>query len=100
MGERRANIEIVPGSSNNLAIDLLVSHVKRQLDSRSLRFRKLLANMEDEDHQEAAASAARRKRLSGDGEGENVFLLEQTNQLKVCLLLTSLLHRMPEQGAR
>jgi hypothetical protein len=46
--------------------------------------------MEGEDHQEAATSAARRKRLSGDGEGENVFLLEQTNQLKVRLVLTSL----------
>ena len=82
--------QIVPGSSNNLAIDLLVSHVKRQLDSRSLRFRKLLANMENDDneHQDhqagsaGASASARRKRLSG-GEGENVYLLQQTNQLKV-----------------
>ena len=77
------NAQIVPGSSNNLAIDLLVSHVKRQLDSRSLRFRKLLANMEDQE-----PMTTRQHRLSQGQESENVYLLEQTNQLKVGLPLS------------
>jgi hypothetical protein len=46
-----------------------VSHVKRQLSSRSLRFRKLLANMEGHERRNQA--------------GDKVVLLEQTNQLKV-----------------
>lgn len=78
----RANPQIVPGSSNQLAIELLVSHVKRQLDSRSLRFRKLLANMESSESKLKPKSAGWQK-------DSHVVLLEQTNQLKVSDVLSS-----------
>lgn len=64
--------QIVPGSSNHLAIELLVDHVKRQLDSRSLRFRKLLA---DSDEGSDKAGSFTNK--------ENLVILEQTPQLRV-----------------
>lgn len=66
--------QIVPGSSNQLAIELLVTHVKRQLDSRSLRFRRILADMEDRE-----GGTNKRKAAEQDG----LVLLEQTNQLLV-----------------
>ena len=69
-------LKIVPGSSNELAIELLVTHVKRQLDSRSLRFRHMLARLADDEPQTSAVA-------SSDAE-EGVVLLEQTPQLRVC----------------
>ncbi|RSH85620.1 Uridine kinase [Saitozyma podzolica] len=68
---------IVPGSSNQLAIEILVGHVKRQLDSRSLRFRKLLARDDDDDE-----SSLVRGSEKGDLADAGVVLLEQTNQLR------------------
>jgi uridine kinase len=76
-----ADKKIVPGSSNELAIELLVDHIKRQLDSRSLRFRNMLARLADE---------VAKKPLSSDYTEEGVILLEQTPQLKVnCRMWTS-----------
>jgi uridine kinase len=71
----------VPGSSNQLAIEILVGHVKRQLDSRSLRFRKLLARDDDDDE-----SPMGRGSDKGDLADAGVVLLEQTNQLRVSLV--------------
>ncbi|CAD6574002.1 MAG: Uridine kinase [Tremellales sp. Tagirdzhanova-0007] len=76
---------IVPGSSNQLAIELLVTHVKRQLDSRSLRFRNKLARMGQEEEREGMAAAAH-PRLDGEQPEEpemteGCVLLKQTNQL-------------------
>jgi uridine kinase len=70
----------VPGSSNQLAIELLVTHIKRQLDSRSLRFRKLLGGMggDDEDEKDCHPSEP-----DVHLEDEGVTLIEQTNQLLV-----------------
>ncbi|KAL7422385.1 Uridine kinase [Cryptotrichosporon argae] len=61
---------IVPGANNDTAVELLVTHVKRQLESRSLRFRNMLASAADVDD-------------AGDvGEAQGVVLLKQTNQLR------------------
>ncbi|ODN85473.1 uridine kinase [Cryptococcus wingfieldii CBS 7118] len=62
---------IVPGSSNQIAIELLVTHVKRQLESRSLRFRKVLAHIGED-----GASTHETDRLD-----KQLTLLAQTNQL-------------------
>ncbi|WVF67596.1 uridine kinase [Kwoniella sp. CBS 6097] len=72
---RHADI-IVPGSSNQLAIELLVTHVKRQLDARSLRFRRMLAEANDEELNSRSSLL-----LDGDVHDKSVVLLEQTNQL-------------------
>nr|XP_018261748.1 uridine kinase [Kwoniella dejecticola CBS 10117]OBR83906.1 uridine kinase [Kwoniella dejecticola CBS 10117] len=74
---RHADI-IVPGSSNQLAIELLVTHVKRQLDTRSLRFRRMLAEAGEE---KAKARSRSSTLVDGEGGDDNVVLLEQTNQL-------------------
>ncbi|WRT68654.1 uridine kinase [Kwoniella shivajii] len=70
---------IVPGSSNQLAIELLVTHVKRQLDTRSLRFRRMLA--EEGGEQSKAQARSRASTLVNENNERNVVLLEQTNQL-------------------
>lgn len=58
-------------------MELLVTHIKRQLDSRSLRFRNMLAKMgEDDDTPITAISPARY-------EEQGVYLLDQTPQLMV-----------------
>lgn len=69
--------QIVPGSSNQLAIELLVTHIKRQLDSRTLRFRNMLARMAEEDANGSTSQTANKTTEEG------VILLEQTPQLKV-----------------
>jgi uridine kinase len=64
----------VPGSSNNVAIDLLVTHINKQLSTRSLRFRNMLSKIgENEEKLEAE---------HGDA-GNGVVVLQQTNQLRV-----------------
>lgn len=80
-----ADCQIVPGSSNHLAIDLLVTHIKGQLDSRSLRFRNMLARLADDD----AASP-----ISPKNAEEGVILLEQTPQLTVGHPETTLIRRV------
>ncbi|KAK8854574.1 uridine kinase [Kwoniella newhampshirensis] len=80
---------IVPGSSNQLAIELLVTHVKRQLDTRSLRFRKMLAQMGDD---EAEVQSSKGEEHSD----KQVVLLEQTNQLLG--LMTILRDRTTSRG--
>lgn len=69
-----SSCQIVPGSSNNVAIDLLVTHINKQLDTRSLRFRNMLSKMGE-----------REEKLSVDQQdpGEGVVVLQQTNQLLV-----------------
>ncbi|KAE8541822.1 uridine kinase [Cryptococcus gattii VGV] len=64
---------IVPGSSNQLAIELLVSHIKRQLDSRSLRFRRVLADI----GQNRNSSTPSVEKFD-----KQIVLLEQSNQLR------------------
>ncbi|KAK4685916.1 uridine kinase, partial [Tremellales sp. Uapishka_1] len=83
---------IVPGSSNQLAIELLVTHVKRQLESRTLRFRNMLAKMGERDEQ-----ARSPVNIKGDEVvDEGVILLEQTNQLKG--IMTILRDQNTERG--
>nr|KIR49283.1 uridine kinase [Cryptococcus bacillisporus CA1280] len=64
---------IVPGSSNQLAIELLVSHIKRQLDSRSLRFRRVLADI---------GQNRNSRTPSVEKFDKQIVLLEQSNQLR------------------
>ncbi|KIR73277.1 uridine kinase [Cryptococcus deuterogattii CA1014] len=69
----QAILAIVPGSSNQLAIELLVSHIKRQLDSRSLRFRRVLADI----GQNRNSSTPSVEKFD-----KQIVLLEQSNQLR------------------
>ena len=68
----RVSSQIVPGLSNHMAIELLVTHIKNQLDSRSLRFRTRLARRLSAEDDNCASD-----------QDEVVVLLEQKNQLKV-----------------
>lgn len=61
-------IQIVPGSNNETAIELLVTHLQRQLDSRTLRFRRELVNLDANGPEDATVD-------------ENVRVIPQTNQL-------------------
>ncbi len=60
-----------------------MTHVKRQLDSRSLRFRNMLAKIGEQE--ERAGPSSRRIQLSNEDfkEDDGCVLLEQTNQLIV-----------------
>lgn len=57
-----------------MAIDLLVTHINKQLDTRSLRFRNMLSKIgEKEERQDAVHDEAE----------SGVVVLQQTNQLLV-----------------
>lgn len=67
----------MPGASNSVAIDLIVTHIRRQLDARTLRFRNKLS-------QHASLPSTPGEVHGGElREPENVVLLEQTSQLRV-----------------
>lgn len=61
--------QIVPGHHNDTAIELLVTHLQRQLDARSLRFRRELVQLNSQ--------------APTPSEELSVQLLPQTNQLLV-----------------
>jgi len=67
---------IVPGASNNVAIDLIVTHIRKQLDARTLRFRnKLTVCMQ---------SNADTEPNGEDGENpQNAIVVPQTRQIRV-----------------
>lgn len=71
----------MPGANNETAIELLVTHLQRQLDARSLRFRRELV----QPYSQAASP----------GEELSVNLIPQTNQLLVSSgnLVLELTHR-------
>ncbi|EIW68410.1 hypothetical protein TREMEDRAFT_32135 [Tremella mesenterica DSM 1558] len=69
---------IVPGFSNQVAIELLVTHIKGQVDSRSLRFRNVLARIGQEEGDKAKAKSTC---PTEEFQDHNLVLLEQTNQL-------------------
>jgi uridine kinase len=75
----------VPGSANNVAIDLLVTHINKQLDTRSLRFRNMLSKIGEKE-----------ERLEADhnDNGPGVVLLQQTNQLLVSQLIETSLKKL------
>ena len=57
-----------------MAIDLLVTHINKQLDTRSLRFRNMLSKMGDKDGE---------KEADHNDPSQGLVLLQQTNQLLV-----------------
>lgn len=59
-----------------MAIDLLVTHINKQLDTRSLRFRNMLSRMGDKDGEKDA---------DHNDPSQGLVLLQQTNQLLVGL---------------
>jgi len=61
----------VPGYNNETAVDLIVTHIKRQLEARTMRFRGELALLEE------------LKPVCKGDEEEHIILLPQTNQLLV-----------------
>lgn len=79
---------IVPGASNHVAIDLIVTHIRRQLDARSLRFRNKLSQI-----QPLPVSL---QDAENQGIPENAILLDQTSQLKG--IMTILRDRETERG--
>ncbi|WWD02096.1 uridine kinase [Kwoniella europaea PYCC6329] len=87
---------IVPGSSNQLAIELLVTHVKRQLDTRSLRFRRMLAEAGEERSKGRSRASTLVDGQNSNGSEDNVVLLEQNNQLLG--IMTILRDRTTDRG--
>ncbi|KAF8558142.1 armadillo beta-catenin plakoglobin [Imleria badia] len=63
---------VVPGSNNSVAIDLISTHVRRQMNERARHFRK---NM-------ACTSIAKCAKSNDNHEDLNVIVLPQTPQLK------------------
>ncbi|PCH42248.1 armadillo/beta-catenin/plakoglobin [Wolfiporia cocos MD-104 SS10] len=72
---RYANI-IVPGSDNAVAIDIISTHIRRQLDERATRFRQRMADAGPLD------LIPKDRKPDPDKEYLNVTLLPQTPQLK------------------
>lgn len=62
---------IVPGMNNEISIELITSHIKRQLDERKVKIKEEL--WKSIDHSE--------------GVPDNLILMEQTTQLKVKVFL-------------
>lgn len=67
-------LQIVPGSDNAVAIELLSTHIRRQLNERAGQFRKQMASTPVDE---------RISIIVGDNENPNLVLLPQTPQLKV-----------------
>ncbi|GAA97909.1 uncharacterized protein L969DRAFT_25645 [Mixia osmundae IAM 14324] len=65
---------IVPGQSNSVAIDLITTHIRRQLDERSMRLRPTLGRT-------LPSPAKERKRFLEDLPS-NVIVMSQTPQLR------------------
>jgi hypothetical protein len=68
--------QIVPGSANTVAIDLIATHIRDQLKQRTLSHRTTLTNL-------ASASG---DLSSAEALPSSVIVLEQTAQLKVTFL--------------
>jgi uridine kinase len=67
-------LQIVPGNDNAVAIELISTHIRRQLEDRSNHFRKQMASTPVDD---------RLSFLDGETASSNLILLPQTPQLKV-----------------
>jgi uridine kinase len=67
-------LQIVPGSDNAVAIELISTHIRRQLKDRSNHFRKQMASSPMDD---------RLSFVGGETAIPNLILLPQTHQLKV-----------------
>lgn len=87
---------IVPGIENQVAIDLLVTHIQQQLDARSLRFRDLLTKCASTQNSAVLQSEtsftfdqiiSSEKPPSKVLAGPRLNLLEQTNQLQGILTI-------------
>jgi uridine kinase len=74
--------QIVPGASNNVAIDLIVTHIRKQLDARSLRFRNKLT------YYVPSSDDALPDGPHGDNGKypDNAILVPQTRQVRVSVL--------------
>jgi uridine kinase len=75
--------KIVPGGNNTVAIDLITTHIRRQLSERSLRLRTELSKT-------PAPLSNAVSETSYFGLPPNVVLMEQTPQLKVVVSIQSL----------
>ena len=69
-------LQVVPGSNNSVAIDLISTHVRRQMNERARHFRK---NM-------ACTSIVKCPKSSNNHKDLNLIVLPQTPQLKVSLI--------------
>ena len=65
---------------NNVAIDLICTHIRRQLDERSRSFHQNITRSQSKE--QIAPSSG----LSIRNEKSNLHVLEQTAQLRVCIL--------------
>jgi hypothetical protein len=66
-------LQIVPGNDNAVAIELISTHIHRQLKDRSMQFRKQMASTPIDDRLSFLAETA----------NPSLILLPQTRQLKV-----------------
>lgn len=76
--------QIVPGQDNSVAIELISTHIRRQLKERTHHFRKKMAAK-----LQPSISRGPRKQLSDEELG--LIVLDQTHQLKVCTMLSGLM---------
>ena len=72
--------QIVPGSDNSVAIDLITTHIRKQLEERSRSFRVKMAHSRSPEH-------CLKVPPSEDLATLRLHLVEQTPQLKVDRLL-------------
>lgn len=70
--------KIVPGSSNNVAIDLITSHIRRELHQRSLHLRPDLTKSSPTIDRTLSMSSIQSQILPS-----NVNIMDETPQLKV-----------------
>lgn len=66
-------LQVVPGSNNSVAIDLITTHIRRKMTERATHFRKNMASKSIE----CCLS-------DGIPVSSNLIVLPQTPQLKVC----------------
>jgi uridine kinase len=67
--------QVVPGSNNSVAIDLITTHIRRKMAERARHFRKHMVSQSIE----CCLSTS-----DGNPVSKNLIVLPQTPQLKVC----------------
>lgn len=76
----KGSLQIVPGSDNSVAIELISTHIRRQLNDRAQQFRQEMAH---------TPAIERLSFFEDDSDIPGVILLPQTPQLKVSGILST-----------
>lgn len=70
--------QIVPGSDNSVAVELVSTHIRQQLEQRARHFRERMVSRQSDGFLGPSV-----RRIGAPEQPSNVILLPQTTQLQV-----------------